>query len=185
MINPLPIIAETSAPGPFSPLVLEALVVTICTLGLAILIIWLFFRGGPTVLKNAPARRNRMLPFLPLAIVGIWVFAVALISQGINMLFADSSDAEREMITYPALAVLELVLITAMLIIAHLSFARGLKGFGLNLKTTGKDTGWALVNLTAAYPLVMAGLFIVQLAGQWITQNPDFSVETHQSLAHS
>ena len=174
--------AETTASSQMPPFWHEALIVGICVAGLGILIVWLFFCGGTGALKNAPVRRNRMTPFTPLVLMAGWIVCVAAISKGIETIFSGRSEAEREILTYPALVSLELILIGVMLTIARFTFARGLKGFGVNPRTLCKDAGGALVNLVAVYPLVLAGLYIVQFAGQWITQDPEFSVESHQSL---
>jgi len=68
-----------------------------------------------------------------------------------------------------------------MLIIASKSFARGLKGFGINRKTLIRDVPWAAINLLGIFPLILLGLWISFLAGRLFIGS-DFSLEVHQTL---
>lgn len=121
-----------------------------------------------------------MSPFIPMALLGVWFLLMVGISQGIETIFRESSESFRQAVSYPAMVILEVGLILAMLFIAHRTFARGLKGFGLNLRMIGKDAGVAIINLSAVYALVIVLLWVVLTVGTLI--NPEFSLQKHQSL---
>ncbi|MHC4926826.1 MAG: lysostaphin resistance A-like protein [Planctomycetota bacterium] len=152
----------------------------ICTVGFSILVVWLFWCGGFGALQKAPLRRNRLSPFAPMFLLAGWILLMYGIGTLINFFFHDTPLAFQEAVSYPAMVVLELTMISVMLIVAYGAFARRLKGFGLNLRTVGKDMGFAFVNLAAVYGLVIMLLWVVLTVGQWL--DPQFSLEEHQSL---
>lgn len=86
-----------------------------------------------------------------------------------------------EAVSYPVNAALEITLITVMLFIAHKSFARGLKGFGINEKKLIKDPPWAVINLIGTFPLILLGLWVSLTLGR-IFKGADYSLEIHQTL---
>ena len=86
-----------------------------------------------------------------------------------------------EIMSYPADTVLEIGLIAVMLIVARKSFARGLKGFGVNGKNLTSDAPWAAINLLGTFPLVLFGLCISLILGR-LFKGTDFSLEVHQTL---
>lgn len=152
----------------------------ICTVGFSILVVWLFWGGGFGVLRTSPVRRNRLSPFAPMLLLGIWIVLMMALGLIIQALFKDTSTAFQEAVSYPAMIVLEITLVMVMLIIAHGAFARRLKGFGLDFRTAGRDAGFAFVNLAGVYALVIALLWVVLTVGRWF--DPTFSLEEHQSL---
>lgn len=154
--------------------------ILICTIGLSILVLWLFWFDGFAALRKAPVRRNRMSPFIPMMVLGVWILLMFGINWGIETVFRESSGVFRQAVNYPAMVILEVGLILVMLFLAHRTFARGIKGFGLDLRTVGKDAGAAVINLAAVYALVIMLLWVVLAVGTLI--DPDFSLEQHQSL---
>jgi membrane protease YdiL (CAAX protease family) len=68
-----------------------------------------------------------------------------------------------------------------MLIIARKTFARGVKGFGINRKKLIKDTPWAVINLLGTFPMILFGLWITLILGR-LFADTDFSLEVHQTL---
>ena len=146
--------------------------ILLCTMGLCVGIIWLFWFDGFRALRKAPTRRCRQrFVFWPLAILVCWIVVLFIFDAIIT------TDAG----SYPANAVLEIGLIAGMLIIARKSFARGLKGFGINGKTLIRDVPWAAINLLGIFPLILLGLWISFLAGRLFIGS-DFSLEVHQTL---
>jgi hypothetical protein len=162
------IIAET--PPPQSEAVVRATAasfgdptsIVLCTMGLCVGIIWLFWFDGFGALRKAPTRRcHQRFVFWPLAILICWIVVLSIFEAIIT--------------------VLEIGLITGMLIIAQKSFARGLKGFGVNGKTLVSDAPWAVINLLGIFPLILFGLWISFLVGRLFIGS-DFSLEVHQTL---
>ncbi len=154
--------------------------ILIATVGLSILVVWLFWFGGFGALRRSPVRRNRLSALVPMAILGVWLLLMVGINWGIEAVFGDTSASFQEAISYPAMVVLELLLIVVMGVIAKAVFARRLKGFGLNFRTIFKDAGFGFVNLAAVYSLVIVLLWAVLCVGK--SFNPDFSLQEHQSL---
>ena len=154
--------------------------ILIVTVGLSILVVWLFWFGGFTALRQAPMRRNRLSPLVPMAVLGIWLTLMVGINLGITTVFAQWPASFQEAVSYPAMVVLEVFLIAVMLVVARGVFARRLKGFGLDFRTIFKDAGFGFVNLAAVYSLVMILLWGVLFVGTYF--NPDFSLPEHQSL---
>ena len=151
-----------------------------CMLGLSILIVWQFWFGGFGSLKDAPVRRNRMFEFVPVLVLLAWLFSESMINYIIGVFFKDSTDSFLESITYPPMAVLRIALIVLMLFIAHRTFARRLKGLGLNIKTVGRDVSFAVVYLIAICPLILFCQLSVLMIGHLVMD--DFNMQTHQSL---
>ena len=66
-----------------------------------------------------------------------------------------------ELLANVVMGVAAVVTIVVALEVARMTFARGLKGFGLRPATIPKDHGAALVNLLAIWPLVSAVFTVV------------------------
>ena len=146
--------------------------IVLCTAGLCVGIIWLLGFGGFSALRKTPPRRHRrQFVFWPLAILVFWI---------VGMLVVQTA-APTDIISYPVNAVLEIGLIAAMLIVARKSFARKLKGFGINGKNLINDAPWAAVNLLGTFPLILLGLWVSLTLGR-LFKGADFSLETHQTL---
>ena len=182
------IIAET--PPPESDAVVSAAAepfwdpssISLCTAGLCVGIIWLFWFDGFAALRKAPTRRcRRWFVFLPLGILIFWIGVMAIIQVIVTAVFGSHSQLFQEMISYPTHAALEIALIAGMLIIARKSFARGLKGFGINGQYLIKDTIWAAVNLLGTFPTILFGLGLSLIVGRLI-KGTDFSLEVHETL---
>ena len=156
--------------------------ILLCTVGLCIVIVWLFWFGGFGALRKAPTRRcRRWFVFWPLVILTFWIGMMAIVQVVITVVFGSRSQLLQEMISYPAHAALEIALIAAMLIIARKSFARGLKGFGINSQNLIKDAPWAAINLLGTFPLILFGLWLSLMLGRLI-KGTDFSLEVHETL---
>ena len=146
--------------------------IMLCTMGLCVGIIWLFWFDGFGALRKTSVRRCRQwFVFWPLAILVFWIIGMLIIQ----------TVTTTDIMSYPANAMLEIALVATMLIIARKSFARGLKGFGINSKNLINDAPWAAVNLLGIFPLILFGLWVALTLGH-LFKGTDFSLETHQSL---
>jgi membrane protease YdiL (CAAX protease family) len=155
--------------------------VVVCTAGLCVGIIWLFWCGGFRTLRKAPLRRHHWwLAFWPLLILLFWLSSLSVILEIIAALEGSNVQSSSDATRYFVSAILQIGLIATMLIIAHKAFARRLRGFGLNFRTIHKDTGYAVVNLLAVYPLIIFFLVAVTYIGQVL--KGDFEIEKHQTL---
>lgn len=86
-----------------------------------------------------------------------------------------------EFTVYMVISYVEIVMTLVMVYLAHYTFARGLKGFGLDLRTAGRDFLAAVVNFVAVYPLVMGGLMLVMFTGQFL-KGEEFEMMTNEGL---
>ncbi len=154
---------------------------TICIVGVVILAVWLVRDRGPLALRGCPVRRNRLPILLPVALIGLWMFMSALADTLKTLLLKQVSPSLQMSFFYGSMMLIYLFLIGLMLALAHTGFARGLGGLGLRLGTIPRDLGMAIVNLLAAYPLVLLAVLAVILAGQYIS-GPDFQFDKHPAL---
>jgi len=146
--------------------------IVLCTIGLCVGIIWLFWFGGFGSLRKAPTRRcRRWFVFWPLVILVCWIVGMLIIQIVMTT----------DVASYPANAMLEIGLVAGMLIIARKSFVRKLKGFGINGKNLINDVPWAAINLLGTFPLVLFGLWVTLTLGRFF-RGVGFSLEVHQSL---
>jgi membrane protease YdiL (CAAX protease family) len=160
----------------------DPFVIGLTSLGLCLLIAWQVWVGGLRALENAPFRRNRMNPLVPVSLLFAWLFLMVAANASIEAFFKGHTDSfEARMTSYAFNAVLEITFIIVMAVLACLLFARGLKGLGFNPKTIGRDLRWSLVHLTAVYPLILLGLWLLLLGGRFFS-GPDFMLQTHESI---
>ncbi len=169
--------AVSSSPVPFW----DTSAVLVSTIGLSVLTIWLFWYGGFSSLRHAPVRRNRMFVFLPMLIFSLWLTLEYVVVEWIRVVFYGFWITSLDTATYVGMTILRIWLIIVMLVVAHRTFARRLKGFGLNVQTIGKDAGFAVIYLTAVYPLILLALWGVMLLGR-IFSGEGFNLQTHESL---
>jgi len=170
----------------FSTSVLEVVTqpvnIGIIALGTAILYLWHVYYDGPRALNRAPVRRTRITPFFSLALVFVYFLSAGAVAQGLAMVFRhDMKSAAAKTALYGSLVLLEILLTAGMLVVARHTFARRLRGIGLNPATLPKDLRWAPVHLAAVYPLVLAGLWLVLFAGR-VFEGTDYTVQHHESL---
>ena len=169
--------AVSSSPAPFW----DTPSIVVSTIGLSILVIWLCWYGGFGSLRHAPVRRNRLFLFLPMLIFSFWLILEYVAVEWVRLIFDGFRITSLDTAIYVTMTVLRIWLIVMMLVIAHRTFARRLKGFGLNFRTVGKDAGLALIYLAAVYPLILIALWIVTSLGRLVAGD-GFDVQTHESL---
>lgn len=168
--------AETKAGSP-----IEGVTTAVCVIGTVILAVWLVRDRGPLALRDCPVRRNRLPLLLPVALIGLWIFLSGL-TEGLKMLVLSHAPMNLQMLfSYGSMMLIYLFLIGLMLALAHTGIARGIRGLGLRIRTIPRDLGMALVNLLAAYPLVLLAVAAVVFVGQRLA-GPDFQFETNPAL---
>ena len=161
---------------------LDPVVIVLCTLGMCVLVGWLFWFGGFGALKKAPVRRHRQrFLYWPMAILGIWMLNMVAVQAVISVFFNACTDAQQTIISYFTNIILEIALIVLMLIVAEKLFARGSKGFGVMRIPVPVDAAMATVNLLGAFPLIFGSLAITLAAGK-LFRGPDFALQVHQTL---
>lgn len=150
--------------------------------GIAVFATWLLGTGlGRRALLDAPPRRNRMLPQTPFIPFFVWFVGVSGMQWGIEQLIGTLGGWQGRFLEHAIYGFGALLTSIIILIIARFSFARGLRGFGLRLKTIPKDVVLAVVTLLAIWPLVMAMIHVTLEVTKAI-YGPDFEMPRHPQL---
>jgi membrane protease YdiL (CAAX protease family) len=119
-----------------------------------------------------------LFPFMQLL---VWLSVAMMANEIIKRLLHDKPETTLLFAQTAAAAVLQLILMVALLCFTQVSFIRGLKGVGLRWKTALRDVFWGTLNLLAAYPVILFSLQTTVLIGVFIFGS-DFTLERHQSL---
>jgi len=86
-----------------------------------------------------------------------------------------------EIIDYAFNSLAGIIAILIILIFSYIFFARGLKGFGLNIKTLHKDLLAAFVNLLAVWPIMLVVLILTAFFAK-IINGSDYQIQKHEEL---
>ena len=150
--------------------------------GIAILATWLLGTSlGRRALVEAPPRRNGMLPLTPMIPFFVWFAGTAILQWAVEALIGAPGGWQGQFLDHLLYGLSSLATVLLMLIIARIRFARGLKGFGLWLRTVPRDAGWAFVTLLAVWPVVL-GTVQVTMAVTKIIYGQDFEIPKHPQL---
>jgi len=136
---------------------------------------------GIGALSDSAPRRNNMPLYLPFIPFFIWYGIVSLAISVTGWLLPDLPDWQIAFRDNLILCIGAIPTIAVIVFLARASFARGLKGFGLNVKTIHRDFFAAVVNLLSVWPLVVAAIIITIFFGKLIW-GPDFILEPHEEL---
>jgi membrane protease YdiL (CAAX protease family) len=154
----------------------------LCVAGLILLGIWLLKTSwGRNALANSRPRRNNMPLYLPFIPLFIWFGAPPLAISIITELVGNLQGWQGAFLDNLVLSVGAIAVIAVIIFLARASFARRLKGFGLNVKTIHKDFLAAFVNLLAVWPLVLAAIISTIFFGRLI-YGQDFQMQPHEEL---
>jgi membrane protease YdiL (CAAX protease family) len=150
--------------------------------GLILLARWLLDTSlGRKALADSPPRRNCMPPYLPLVPLILWFGGVAMIVVLVQKLTPNLSGWQDLFRDHIVMSIGAVATIAAMLFLAHVHFARGLKGFGLNIRTIVKDFFMAIVNLWAVWPLILAAVTVTILFAK-LFSGQEYHMQQHQQL---
>lgn len=171
--------ADTITPAPFIHLA-----------GLILFGIWLLRTSwGIRALSDSMPRRNSIPLYLPFIALIIWLGSVSLtasIIRGIVVRLGtpcggDLEDWQSAFLDHLIICVVAIAVITVIILIARVHFARRLKGFGLDIKTIFRDFFAAFINLLAVWPLMEAALLLTLYVGKLIW-GADYQIEPHDAL---
>ena len=136
---------------------------------------------GTKALKNSPPRRNNMplyAPFLPLL---IWIITLAAATFFKETLLRELPDWQNAFIENVILCIAAVAAMAVILFLANSTFARRLKGFGLDMANIGGDFLAAILNLVCAWPLVMITIIVTVFFGELLF-GPEFQLQQHEEL---
>ena len=163
--------------GPF-----ETTDAVICLSGLFLFALWLLRTSfGTRALVNSPPRRNNMpliVPFL------LFIFSFGMLTFGsfFSTKFFNSGPLWKiEIIDTVFNGLAGIISIAIILIFTGMFFSRGLKGFGLNIKTIHKDFLAAFLNLLAIWPIILVVLILTASFARMI-EGSDYQIQQHEEL---
>jgi len=173
------ILAETGFFQQFHAVDIAAVV--FCVFGLFCFAGWLSGSTGSTDLSSSPVRRNNVPFYVPVICVLIWL-TMSFVAASLSEMFGeDKSEWLNEFLSFGAIAAVEAVMIVILLFFAYNSFARRLKGFGLDVRTLHRDIYPAILNFICVWPLVFAAVLVVDLLGRELL-GPSFELQTNEGL---
>ena len=150
--------------------------------GLILFACWLLDTSlGIKALADSPPRRNSMPPYLPLVPLMLWFGGVAMAVVLVQKLTPGLQGWQKIFTNHIVMSIGAIVTIAAMMFLAHIHFARRLKGFGLNIRTIVKDFFMAIVNLLTAWPLMMAAITMTLIFAKLIS-GQEYEMQQHQQL---
>jgi membrane protease YdiL (CAAX protease family) len=150
--------------------------------GLLLLACWLLDTSlGRKALADSRPRRNSMPPYLPLVPLLLWFGAVSMAVVLVQKLTPGLQGWQKMFRDNLVMSIGAVVTITAMMFLAHVHFARRLKGFGLNIKTIIKDFFMAILHLLAVWPLILAAVTVTIFIAKMFADQ-DYQMQQHQQL---
>jgi membrane protease YdiL (CAAX protease family) len=154
----------------------------ICTVGTVLFAVWLVKSSfGRDALADSAPRRNKMPAYVPFVLVFIWLVlggTGALLTSG---LVNNLEEWQGALVDSSIFCVSELVVIVVIIFLVRAHFARGLRGFGLDVKTIHKDIFGAVINLLTAWPFITVAIALTFLFGL-VIRGPEFEIQRHESL---
>lgn len=152
------------------------------TAGLALLGYWLAKTSlGRHALLDSRPRRNSLPVFLPAMFLLLWLLAVV---AGVTIVDSAAADWQEYQVTLAktvTVALINVIFVVLGLFLAKLSFARGLKGFGLNFKKLPGDIFYGGAYLFAVWPVFIGVVLAIQLVGKLI-YGGDYNIPRHDEL---
>lgn len=154
----------------------------IIIVGTAVFATWLLRTSlGTRALADSRPRRNNMPVYYPLAFAVLWVLLVWGTFSAKRQWLGGLSEQGSAIADNLVLCIGSLVPGVVILAAAQRHFARGLKGFGLNIRTAARDFGSAFVNLLGIMPIVGAMIILVMTAGEMFA-GPGYEMPQHGEL---
>lgn len=156
-------------------------------IGIGLFSTWLVRTSlGRRSLVHALPRRNDLPPHVPFIPFFLWLAGVVVVQSLIDSFVRPVEGRQKAFQDAVVLCVVALVIAFGVILpLASRHFARGLKGFGLRLRTVPRDLGAAFIHLLAVWPLVLAAIVATEQIGQWISQwssGRDFEMPRHEAL---
>ncbi len=156
--------------------------VSIFCAGFVLFAFWFFKTSyGTRSLDDSVQRRNNLPPVLPLVLVFAVLLLIDLLGSLSQILSKGLPKWQQVFLTEVLHSVLGLISIGIILYIVRIYFVRGLKGFGLNIKTIHRDFGMALISLLAIWPVIYLVFAAVMNVNEMI-YGPQYTIPTHVEL---
>jgi membrane protease YdiL (CAAX protease family) len=154
----------------------------VCSVGVLVLSVWALKTSlGTKALDNAPARENNMPPLFALIPFFLWFGMVSALFLVKKLLLPNLPDWQDAIAENLILCVGVIPAIVTGVIIARITFVRGLKGLGLNPRTIPRDFAAAFLNLLAVMPAVLGAIILITIIGKLIFGDK-FQMPQHEEL---
>ncbi len=149
--------------------------------GVALFAWWLLTTSlGRKALADSKPRRNSMIFLVPFLVFLAWL-ATTMTLAGLAGLFTRRIESWQGTFVGNLAATFGAFLTAALVLaVARVTFVRGIKGFGLRLRTIPRDLVRAFLTLAAVWPLVMAAMSLTILVMKQF--EPGFEVPQHEAL---
>jgi membrane protease YdiL (CAAX protease family) len=136
---------------------------------------------GREALTDSRPRRSNMPLYQCLIPPFILFGPIPLIVLITGRLLPDLQDWQRVFLESLIYCVGAIVVIAVILFMVRASFARRLKGFGLNVRSIHRDFFAALLNFLTVWPLIAAAIKIMMFIGE-LFYGPEYQMPQHQQL---
>ena len=136
---------------------------------------------GRESLAYSRPRRNCMAPATPILLFLAWYLGGMSLAWMAYRIIGNTAPWQSTFWSQLASSIGSLGIVVIILILAKFDFARGIKGFGLRLKTAPRDLGYAFVTLLAVWPLVLAAMGLtILITRTWYGQQ--YQIPQHEAL---
>lgn len=153
-----------------------------CGAGVLLFGAWLLRTSlGRNALSDCPIRRNNMPFYLPFVPLFVWFVGASLAVSLTRTLLGDLQGWQGAFADNLVLGIGAVATIAVIVFLARASFARRLKGFGLNLRRIHRDFFAAPALLLAVWPLLLAAIILTTYLGRLIW-GPQYQIEQHTQL---
>jgi len=153
----------------------------ICVPGLIFLGAWLLRTGwGRRSLSDSVVREHNMPAYIPFVVFFIW-FSFFSVGLFLATFLTEVEDFREVIFQNAALCISAMFGVGVTVFTVRRYFVRGLRGFGLDLRTALKDFGWGFVNLLTVWPLVMLAIVLIILLGKFF-YGAGYEMQKHEEL---
>jgi membrane protease YdiL (CAAX protease family) len=136
--------------------------------------------AGKRSFDNSPVRENYLPMWVPFFLFGFWVFSMVVFARAM-MFFTGISDEKDPVINQSSLAASSIITSFIGLLLAAAFFKDGLKGFGLDTRTAGRDILRSAGVLLRCWPAVIAVMITIGYVVDFLS-NGQRTVPSHPML---
>lgn len=154
----------------------------VCVGGVLVLSVWAVRTSlGTRALDNSPPRENNMPPLLALTPFLLWFGTVSVLFFVKEKLLAGLSDWQGVFVDNLILCIGGIPVIVTSVMIARITFVRGIRGLGLTPTTIPRDFVAAFLNLLAVMPAVLVAIILTTIIGKLLFGDK-FQMPQHDEL---
>ncbi len=136
---------------------------------------------GRTALSESPQRQNSLAPYVILIFFYMWQVIPFLLNGLLGTSLESRPQWQVWLVKNGVMCASYVLTILIILVGVSQAFVRKLKGFGLGLRTIGRDFVRAVVILFCIWPVVLAMIVGTTYVGKTFV-GPEYEIEQHQEL---